>query len=98
MKIRRSAAPDASAGPYGRHRCLKASNSRLHEPKIWLDDHISSVKLHGGSKNSTMQCLQLQLKGATRAWLNNLPSGSIRSWEELVYRFICNFKGNCKRA
>src|SRR5215216_3066965 len=44
-----------------------------------------------------MQCLQLQLQGATRAWLNNLPRGSIRSWDELVYSFVRNFKGTYKR-
>ena len=44
-----------------------------------------------------MQCLQLQLQGAARAWLNNLPHGSIRGWEELVYSFVCNFKGTYKR-
>src|SRR5215216_9680 len=44
-----------------------------------------------------MQCLQLQLQGAARAWLNNLPRGSIRSWAELVYSFVRNFKGTYKR-
>jgi len=44
-----------------------------------------------------MQCLQLQLQGAARAWLNDLPRGSIRSWEELVYSFVRNFKGTYKR-
>ena len=33
----------------------------LQDPKIWLDDHISSVRLHGGSQSTAMQCLQLQL-------------------------------------
>src|SRR5215216_8018854 len=68
----------------------------LQDPKIWLEDHISFVRLHGGSRSTTMQCLQLQLQGAARAWLNNLPRGSTRSWDELVYSFVCNFKGTYK--
>src|SRR3954469_15223317 len=44
-----------------------------------------------------MQCLQLQLTGAARVWLSSLSSGSIRSWEELAYSFIRNFKGTSKR-
>src|SRR5215216_4102498 len=66
-------------------------------PKSWLSDHLSSVKLHGGNKETAMQCLQLQLTGAERVWLSSLSSGSIRSWEELAYNFIRNFKGTSKR-
>jgi hypothetical protein len=32
-----------------------------------------------------------------RIWLSSLSSGSIRSWEELAYSFIQNFKGTSKR-
>src|SRR3954467_6703232 len=67
------------------------------DPKSWLSDHLSSVKLHGGNKETAMQCLQLQLTGAVRIWLSSLSSGSIRSWEELAYSFIRNFKGTSKR-
>src|SRR3954462_11628488 len=45
-----------------------------------------------------MQCLQLQLTGAARVWLSSLSSGSIRSWDELAYSFIRNFKGTIKRT
>ena len=44
-----------------------------------------------------MQCLQLQLQGAAQAWLNNLPRGSIRRWDELVYSFVRNIKSTYKR-
>src|SRR4051812_44300118 len=67
------------------------------DPKAWLSNHLSSVKLHGGNKNTALQCLQLQLTSATRIWLSSLSSGSIRSWEELAYSFIQNFKGTSKR-
>src|SRR4051812_48790414 len=69
----------------------------VHEPNIWLDDHLLSVKRHGGSKSTTMQCFQLQLTGAARAWLNNLLSGSIRSWEKMAYSLIRYFRGTSKR-
>src|SRR4051812_48557436 len=67
------------------------------DPKVWLSDHLSSVKLHGGNKETAMQCLQLQLPGAARIWLSSLSSGSIRSGEELAYSFIQNLKGPSKR-
>ena len=67
------------------------------DPKAWLSDHLSSVKLHGGNKETAMQCLHLQLTGAARIWLSILSSGSIRSWEELAYSFVRNFKGTSKR-
>src|SRR3954467_5994713 len=67
------------------------------DPKSWLSDHLSSVKLHGGNKETAMQCLQLQLTGAARVWLSSLSSGSIQSWEEPAYSFIRNFKGTSKR-
>src|SRR4051812_5706879 len=69
----------------------------MQDPKPWLSDHLSSVKLHRGNKDTAMQCLQLQLTGAARVWLSSLSSGSIRSWEELSYSFIRNFKGTIKR-
>src|SRR4051812_29835456 len=67
------------------------------DPKAWLSDHLSSVKLHGGNKNTALQCLQLQLTGAARIWLSSLSSGSIQSWEDVAYSFIRNFKGTNKR-
>ena len=68
------------------------------DPKAWLSDHLSSVKLHGRNRNTSLQCLQLQLTGAARIWLSSLSSGSIRSWEEVAYNFIRNFKGTSKRS
>ena len=38
----------------------------MQEPKTWLDDHMSSVKLHSRNKNTALQCLQLQLISAAR--------------------------------
>src|SRR3954467_10798895 len=37
------------------------------------------------------------MTGAARIWLSSLSSGSIRSWDDLSYSFIRNFKGTSKR-
>ena len=44
-----------------------------------------------------MQCLQLQLQCAACTWFDNLPRGSIHSWDELVYSFMRNFNVTYKR-
>ena len=67
------------------------------EPKTWLEDHRESVKMHKGSTVTAMQCLQLQLVGNARLWLQKQPRGSIRSWEELVDKFVKNFRATSKR-
>jgi hypothetical protein len=69
----------------------------LQEPKTWLDDYLMVVRCQGGSKTTTMQSLQLQLKGSARAWLRGLPEGSVSSWDNLVYIFIRNFQSTYKR-
>jgi hypothetical protein len=50
-----------------------------HDPRIWLDDFITAVTISGGSRDNALQLLSLHLKDNTRAWLNNLAPGSIRS-------------------
>src|SRR3954469_16383253 len=67
------------------------------DPKSWLSDHLSSVKLHGGNKETAMECLQLQLTGAARILLRSLSSTTIRSWEGLAYSFTRTFRGTRKR-
>jgi hypothetical protein len=54
------------------------------EPKFWLSDYLQAVKYSGGSKETTMQSLQLHLSGAARSWLRKQPKGSIGSWDELT--------------
>src|SRR3954468_21231550 len=67
------------------------------DPKAWLSDHLSSVKLHDKNKDTSLPCPHLQLTGAAGIWINSLSSGSIQSWEELAYSFVQNFKGTSKR-
>jgi hypothetical protein len=50
-----------------------------------------------GSKETTMQSLQLNLTGATRSWLGKLENKTIGSWDELAKQFKGNFKSNYKR-
>jgi hypothetical protein len=66
------------------------------DPRIWLDDFITTVKISGGSRDNALQLLSLHLKDNTRAWLNNLTPDSIRSWEEFRQAFIANFRGTSR--
>jgi hypothetical protein len=51
------------------------------DPRIWLDDFITTVTIGGGSRDNALQLFSLHLKDNVRAWLNNLAPDSIRSWE-----------------
>jgi hypothetical protein len=51
----------------------------------------------GGTKETTMQSLQLHLTGAARSWLSKLERETIGSWEELTKQFTSNFKSTYKR-
>jgi hypothetical protein len=67
------------------------------DPRIWLNDFITAVTIGGGSRDNALQLLSLHLKDNARAWLNNLASDSIRSWEEFRQAFIANFRGTSRR-
>ena len=69
----------------------------LLEPRTWLEDYLMAVRCQGGTRNTAMQYLQLQLTGSARAWLKSLPSSTIGSWEDLVYDFVQNFQATYKR-
>jgi hypothetical protein len=44
----------------------------------------TSINILGGSKETTMQSLQLHLTGAARSWLGKLERETIGSWEEIT--------------
>jgi hypothetical protein len=67
------------------------------DPRIWLDDFVTAVKISGGSRDNALELLSLHLKDNARAWLNNLAPNSIRSWEEFQQAFIANFRGTSRR-
>jgi hypothetical protein len=54
------------------------------EPQSWLSDYLQSVQILGGTKETTMQSLQLHLIGAARSWLSKLEKETIGSWEDLT--------------
>jgi hypothetical protein len=66
------------------------------DPRIWLNDFMTSVTIGGGSRDNALQLLSLDLKDNARAWLNNLAPDSIRSWEEFWQAFIANFRGTSR--
>jgi hypothetical protein len=68
------------------------------DPKMWINDYGTIIKVVGGTRNNAMQLLSLHLKDSARLWLNNLPPASIRSWGELREVFVHNFRGTSKRA
>jgi hypothetical protein len=67
-----------------------------HEPQSWLSDYLQEVEILGGTKETTMQRLQLHLTGAARLWLSKLEKETIGSWEELTKQFTSNFKSTYK--
>jgi hypothetical protein len=67
------------------------------EPQSWLSDYLQAVKILGGSKETSMQSLQLHLTVAARSWLGKLEKETIGSWDELAKQFIGNFKSTYKR-
>jgi hypothetical protein len=58
---------------------------------------LQAVRILGGSKETTIQSLQLHLTGAARSWLSKLERETIGSWEELTKQFTSNFKSTYKR-
>jgi hypothetical protein len=68
------------------------------EPQSWLSDYLQAVRILGGSKETTMQSLQLHLTGAARSWLSKLERETIGSWEELTKQYTSNFKSTYKRT
>jgi hypothetical protein len=67
------------------------------EPSSWLSDYLQAVRILGGTKETTMQSLQLHLTGAARSWLSKLQRETNGSWEELTKQFTSNFKSTYKR-
>jgi hypothetical protein len=67
------------------------------EPQSWLSDYLQAVKILGGTRETTMQSLQLHLIGAARSWLSKPGEETIGSWEELTKQFTSNFKSTYKR-
>jgi hypothetical protein len=85
-RVRRTRVPKGFKLP---HDQQKYDGSQ--EPKLWLSDYLQAVQIHGGTRATAMQSLQLHLTGAARSWLSTLPNKSIESWGELESQFTRNF-------
>jgi hypothetical protein len=70
---------------------------RSQEPQSWVSDYLQAVRILGGSKETTMQSLQLHLTGAAQSWLGKLERQTIGSWDELTKQFTSYFKSTYKR-
>jgi hypothetical protein len=83
---------------FAEHRYPKGLSCRMtdkkydgsEEPKLWLSGYLQAVKILGGSRETTMQRLQLYLTGAARSWLSKLPDDSIGNWGKLENQFTSN--------
>jgi hypothetical protein len=62
------------------------------EAHSWLSDYLQAEKILGGSKEKTMQSLQLHLTEAARSWLGKLEKETVGSWDKLTKQFIGIFK------
>jgi hypothetical protein len=67
------------------------------EPQSWLSDYLQAVRILGGSKETTMQSLQLRLTGAARSWLGKLGRETSGSWAELKRQCTSNFNSTHQR-
>jgi hypothetical protein len=67
------------------------------EPQSWLSDYLQAVKICGGTKETAMQSLQLNLTSVARSWLSKLEKEIIGNWVELTKQFMSNFKSTYKR-
>ena len=56
-----------------------------------------AVQIGGDNDNVAMKHLLLMLEGSARAWLTQLPSGSIFCWDDLARVSIKTFEGTYKR-
>ncbi|KAK9034830.1 hypothetical protein V6N11_076887 [Hibiscus sabdariffa] len=66
-----------------------AENARQHL-KSFLDI-FNSFKIHGVSNDVLkLKLFPYLLRDKAKAWLNNLPPGSLQSWTELCRSFLAN--------
>jgi hypothetical protein len=61
-------------------------------PELWLTDYRLACQLGGtDDDNLIIRNLPLFLSDTARAWLEQLPSGQISNWDDLVQAFVGNF-------
>jgi hypothetical protein len=61
-------------------------------PEVWLNDYRLACQLGGADDDRLIiRNLPLHLGDSARAWLEHLPTHTIRDWSELVKVFVGNF-------
>jgi hypothetical protein len=91
-RVRRTQVPKGFKLPHDQQKY-----DELQQPELWLSDYLQAVKILGGSRETTMQSLQLHLTGASWSWLSNLHDNSIGSWSDLAKQFTSNFQSTYTR-
>jgi hypothetical protein len=76
-------------------RVIKNYNASM-DRRTWIDNYALAMEIQNANEFVAAWYLPLMLEGSTRSWINNLPTGSINSWEEMKTIFIRNFEGACK--
>jgi hypothetical protein len=64
---------------------------------IWLSTYYVGVKATGGNFDHMAAYFPLVMGDAPSLWLNNVPVGSITSWEDLSQAFTSNFQATYNR-
>jgi hypothetical protein len=62
------------------------------DPNIWLSTYYVAVKAADGNFDHMAAYFPLVMGDAPSLWLNNLPAGSITSWDDLSQAFTSNFQ------
>lgn len=69
---------------------------RKTNPRDFLQIYYTTVQAAGGDERVMTNWFPLVLKSEARAWLTNLATGSIKSWEDLCDQFVGAFQGGFK--
>jgi hypothetical protein len=62
------------------------------DPNIWLSTYYVAVKANDGNFDHMAAYFPLVMGDAPSLGLNNLPAGSIKSWDDLSQAFTSNFQ------
>ena len=75
----------------------KAPNCTVDQPpEAWIESYEMAMEMLDVSDAVCAKYFTMMLDGQARTWLKGLPPNSIRSWAELMMRFIQNFRDTCK--
>jgi hypothetical protein len=67
------------------------------DPNIWLSTYYVTIKVTDDNFDHMVAYFPLVMGDAPSVWLNNLPTGSITSWDDLSQAFTSNFPATYNR-